>query len=511
MVILNSCGSGAVSGGDPFAGTPLAVSPSTADLTPNVPTTFTITGGKSGYTAFSSNNAVLPITATVTGSTFTVVANSVNSDTAVDITVRDSANTSVTAKATVRAGTALAISPETVNLFADLPTTFTVSGGRPGYTAFSSNTAVLPITATVTGSTFSVVPNAVTADTAVDITVRDAANTSVTAKATVKPSALLNQITFTPFGPTGTGCGMNTVCSGGDAQIVVKAVQNGVILRNRPIRFDVFQGGFQIVTPGSGVLVNSLLVNTDEQGEAVARITANVGAITQVATIQTTDVTSGLARRYNFTIVQQTSGVGILSTLPSGNVTFTGAKGAPGADGSCPVGATVDYYIYGGTPPYAAASPLTGVATVAPSSVGTSGGRFTATVNGCGKVSFIVTDASGRTVETSSLEALQGAKGDAVTATATLTVSPAALTIACGASGTVTASGSGSFSTQVFNSLSLTVSPSAGALSTTGTTVTISANRGFSTSNPGRIDFSNGALTQSIPITVTGLVAGSCP
>ena len=77
-----------------------------------------------------------------------------------------------------------------------------------------------------------------------------------------------------------------------------------MILRNRAIRFDVFQGGFQLVTPGSGTLVSSLAINTDEQGEAVARITANVGAITQVATIQTTDVTSGLARRYNFTIVQ---------------------------------------------------------------------------------------------------------------------------------------------------------------------------------------------------------------
>ena len=508
-VLLGSCGSGAVTATDPAAGTPMTVSPATADLTPNVATTFTIVGGTRPYTVNSSNNVALPVTAAVAGSTFTVTANTVNTDTAVDITVRDAVNTSVVAKATVKAGTALAVTPSVVNLFADLPTTFTVTGGRPGFTASSSNGVVLPVTATINGSTFSVVPNAVTADTEVDITVRDAANTAVTAKATVKPSALLNQITFTPFGPTGTGCGANTVCSGGDAQIVVKAVQNGVILRNRQIRFNVFQGGFQLVTPGSGALVNSLLADTDEQGNAVARITANVGAITQVATIQTTDVTSGLARRYNFTIVQQTSGVGILSTLPSGAITVTGAKGAPGADGSCPVGATVDYYMYGGSPPYAIASPLTGVATVFPSSVGTSGGRFTATVTGCGKVAFIVTDASGRTIETSTLEALQGAKGDAVTSVAALTVTPSALTVACGASGSVAVGGSGTFfvSGTSRGGTGFTVSPDAGAIPNT---VTINASTG-SISSPVLLDFINGALTQRVTVTVTGIVSGRCP
>ena len=154
VVLLGSCGSGAVSAPDPSIGTPLAVSPSAVDLVAGVPTTFTITGGRGGYTAFSSNSAALPITATVNGSTFTVIANSVNADTVVDITVRDAANASATAKATVKAGTALKVSPESANLFADLPTTFTVTGGRPGYTAFSSNAAVLPVTATITGSTF---------------------------------------------------------------------------------------------------------------------------------------------------------------------------------------------------------------------------------------------------------------------------------------------------------------------------------------------------------------------
>ena len=413
------------------------------------------------------------------------------------------------------AGTPLTVSPPTAVLFPDLPTTFTITGGRSGYTAFSSNNAVLPIAANVTGSTFSVVPSAVTADTEIEITVRDAANTSATAKATVKPSSLLNQITFTPFGPTASGCGTNALCSGGDAQIVVKAVQNGVVLRNRSIRFDAFKGEFQLVILATGEKVSSLSIKTDEQGEATARITANVGAITQVATIQTTDegVPSGQSRRYNFTIVQQTSGVGILSTLPSAAISITGAKGAQGADGSCPVGATVDYYIYGGTPPYAVASPLLGVATVSPSSVGTSGGRFTATIAGCEKVAFIVTDASGRTIETSSLEALRGAKGDAVvTATDSLTVSPDPLPITCTTSANVSVVGTGSLANATFTVAlaagvsGLMASPSSNTLPSN---VTIRASSGA----PASANFTVTAGGRVVPfaVTVGGTVSGFCP
>ena len=412
------------------------------------------------------------------------------------------------------AGTPLAVSPPTAVLFPDLPTTFTITGGTggiSGFTVFSSNSAALPITASVTGSTFTVVANSVTADTAVDITVRDAANAAATAKATIKPSSLLNQITFTPFGPTATGCGTNALCSGGDAQIVVKAVQNGVVLRNRSIRFDAFKGDFQLVVLATGEKVSSLVVNTDEQGEATARITANVGASTQIATIQTTDVTSGLARRYNFNIVQQVSGVGILSTLPSGAVAITGAKGAPGADGSCPIGATVDFYIFGGMAPYTVVSPLLGVASVSPSTVGVKGGRFTAQVTGCGKVSFIVTDASGRTVETSSLEALQGAKGDTITPVApadSLEVSSSTATFSCGGFTSVVVTGRGLFRTSfAFANDGFVVTPSSGTIPETVTFQNLSG----AIASPVRVEFIQGVTTKIVNVTVNSTVAGRCP
>jgi hypothetical protein len=345
------------------------------------------------------------------------------------------------------ASTPLAVSPAAAELFPDVPTTFTVTGGKPGYTAFSSNSVALPVTATLAGATFTVIPGPVTAETTVDITVRDTANASASAKATVKPTTLNNQITFTPFAPTATGCGTNAICSGGDAQVVVKAALNGVVLRNRPIRFDGFQGSFQFVTPGSDALVPSLIISTDDQGEATARLRVNAGVPTQVATLQTTDVTSGLARRYNFNVVQQTDGKGILSILPSSGIIIKGVKGILGQNsgqGTCGVGTAVIFYVFGGTAPYSAASPQPSVAIVSQPIAATDGTSFRSEVRDCGKIAFIVTDSAGRTIETATLEIQRGDPADTPVA-ASLIVRPEALELTCGNSGAISLAGSGTF------------------------------------------------------------------
>lgn len=395
------------------------------------------------------------------------------------------------------AGTPLSVFPAVADVFPDIPTTFTVSGGTPAYSVFSSNNVALPLTQAVSGGTFTIVANSVAADTAVDITVRDAVNASTTAKANIRPSSLINQVTFIPSGPTGVGCGTG-ICSGGDAQVVVKAILNGIVLRSRPIRFDVFQGSFQIVTPGTNALVNTLIVNTDEQGEAVVRISTPAGANTQTATMQFTDTTSGLARRFNFNIIQQTSGVGILSTLPSGAITIKGAKGAVGQDGACPSGARVDFYVFGGTPPYTIASPLPLVATPVSGTAPSSGSGFSVIVNGCGTVSMIVTDSKGLTIETSQIISQQGDKGEAATAT-TLTVAPTAVTVGCGQSASVNLVGAGNFTASIVtggvnagaNAGTFTVSPTAGPI-------------------PSVVTFSRGTTGPSQPTTITvNIVAGS--
>ena len=378
------------------------------------------------------------------------------------------------------AATPLAVSPAAADIFPDVPVTFTITGGKPTYSAFSSNSVVLPVNATVTGTTFTIIPGPVTAETAVDITVRDSLNASAAAKATVKPTTLNNQITFTPFAPTATGCGTNAICSGGDAQVVVKAALNGVVLRNRPIRFDVFQGSFQFVIPGSGATAPSVTIYTDDQGEATARLRVNEGVPTQVATLQTTEVTSGLARRYNFNVVQQTDGKGILSVLPSAGVTIKGGNGTAGinnGNGDCAKGTPVDFYIFGGSASYTASSPLTSVAVVLQngvivpqSSVASNGGSFRALVQSCGKVAFIVTDATGRTIETATLEVQQGDKADAAVVPARV-VSPSSTELGCGQSGSTSLAGAGNFSaaiTSVINPGTFVITnPASGALPNT--------------------------------------------
>jgi len=405
------------------------------------------------------------------------------------------------------AATPLAVSPVAADIFPDVPVTFTITGGKPTYSAFTSNSVVLPVTAAVNGSTFTVIPGPVTAETAVDITVRDSLNASATAKATVKPATLNNQITFTPFAPTATGCGTNAICSGGDAQVVVKAALNGVVLRNRPIRFDVFQGSFQFVTPGSGASASSLTINTDDQGEATARLRVNEGVPTQVATLQTTDVTSGLARRYNFNVVQQTDGKGILSVLPSGAFSITGAKGAIGKDGDCPNGTVkVDYYVFGGTAKYKVFSPLPSFAKIlGPGTVDTNGGSFTVQILGCGKTSFIVTDATGRTIETSTVEGIQGAKGDATVVSTPFDVSPKKFSICSQTQNTINLFGTGSFTTGSIPT-GFFVTPTADKLPRE---VTIYAKLGAV--SPAKITFTSNDVPIEVEITINGPGTGGCP
>lgn len=415
------------------------------------------------------------------------------------------------AASTTVTGSAIQVLPGVADVFPGLPTDLTVSGGSGGYTSFTSNNIVIPAP-TVSGSKVTVLPNSVVADTNVTITVRDSAGATSTASLTVKPTTLNNTVTITPIAPSGTGCGAG-LCSGGDARVVVTAVLNGIKLINRPIRFDVFQGDFRFVTPGTNVQVTSITVNTDEFGEAVARIQAIVTAPTQVATLSSTDTVTGLIRRTNFNIIQTTSGAGILSVLPSGSVTFTGAKPAAGQPAQCPFGGVVDMYIYGGSPPYTVVSPLAQYLTVNPSVVTTNGGSFRVTQNGCGTGSLIVTDAQNRFVESSSVIGVLGPAGDApppVVATS-LSVSPTTHTLLCGQTGTSTLSGSGTYTATVTTPGvppgAFTVTPTAGSIPGT-----ISFTRNAPTptlTSPTVINVNLVAGSTTVPVTVN--VPANCP
>ena len=403
--------------------------------------------------------------------------------------------------------TPLGVLPSAADVFADVPVDFRISGGTGPYTSGSSNIVAVPAP-TISGFNFTIIAKSVNADTAVTITIRDSLGITTAAALSVKPTTLNNSVTITPVSPTGTGCG-SALCSGGDALVVVDAVLNGIKLVNRPIRFDVFQGDFRFVTPGTNVQVTSLIINTDENGRAVARLQAIVTAPTQAATLTSTDTVSGLVRRSSFNIIQTVSGVGILSSLPSGTTTFTGSKPGVGQPAQCPFGGVVDYYIYGGSPPYVVVSPLPQFLTVDPSIVTTNGGRVRVTQNGCGTSQLIVTDAQNRVIETSQVKGELGPAGDAPPTPDSLTVTPTALTLVCastGNTGTVTLTGKGNFAASV-----TTLGVSSPAFSFTPSSGTI----------PGAITFTRGAGTTptSIVVNIAGATAtavtisvpASCP
>ena len=88
---------------------------------------------------------------------------------------------------------ALVVSPNTLTVTQGTPATLSISSGVAPFQAFTSNAALLPVIQAVVGSTITLAPINVLTDTAVTITVRDAAGQSVTVAVSVKP---------TPVAPT---------------------------------------------------------------------------------------------------------------------------------------------------------------------------------------------------------------------------------------------------------------------------------------------------------------------
>jgi hypothetical protein len=162
---------------------------------------------------------------------------------------------------------------------------------------------------------------------------------------------------------------------------------------NRQVRFDVITGAFGIQSSNPGQpLVSSLTVVTDGTGTARVVLQASVNVPTQPAQIRATDVTTGNAVTAAFTIVQQTDGSAILSIIPT-TATITGPD-----KNTCSAGARIDYFIYGGTPPYHVSSTFPDAVILVNSTVNFSGGSFEAITNGAcvNPLTFTIVDAIGR-------------------------------------------------------------------------------------------------------------------
>ena len=278
-----------------------------------------------------------------------------------------------------------------VVVYSHTPATLKVSGGAPPYQAFSSNSAVLPVAQNVDTGVIVLVAGDVTADTPVIITVQDAIGQTATSSVTVRPAPLFNTLTVVP---SRTVCGTNAVCSGDTATATVTVTGiAGAGIPNRQVKFDVVQGAFAIQSNNPAQpLVSSLTVVSDANGNARVVLQATVNAPTQPAQIRASDLTTGNSVTASFTIVQQTEGSAILSVVPP-TATITGTF-----VNQCSAGFRIDYFIYGGTPPYSVSSTFPTAVGIVNSTVFFSGGAFEAVTNGTcvNPLVFTIVDAIGR-------------------------------------------------------------------------------------------------------------------
>lgn len=284
----------------------------------------------------------------------------------------------------------LSILPSVATVFANTPTTLTITGGVPPYFVVSSNTAVLPVGASLSNGTIVLLPANVLSDTAVLITVQDSAGTKATATVTVRPAPIFNTLTITP---ASAACGVNTICSGQTATASVTVTgPGGVGIPDRRVKFDVVSGPFAIQSNDpANPLVSTLTVVSDQFGVARVIIQASANAPTQPALLRATELTTGNQQTAQFTIVQTINGAAVLSVVPT-TATITGPDTQ-----TCSAGFRIDYFIYGGTPPYTVVSTFPGAVTLLNSTVFAPGQPFTAITNGTcvDPLTFSIRDAAG--------------------------------------------------------------------------------------------------------------------
>ncbi|MFI4953804.1 MAG: hypothetical protein ACHP7M_11750 [Burkholderiales bacterium] len=284
----------------------------------------------------------------------------------------------------------LFILPAAATVYSNTPTTLTITGGAAPFFIVSSNTAVLPVAQNSINGDVVLLPGNVTADTVVLITAQDAIGQRASSTVTVKAAPIFNTLVIKP---SSAACGANTICSGqtGTATVTVTG-PGGVGIPNRQVQFEVVDGDFAIQSNNPATpLVSTLTVVSDGVGVATVVIQANVGVATQPAFIRATELISGNHVTGQFTIVQTNNGSAVLSVVPP-TATITGAF-----VNECLGGFAVDYFIFGGTPPYHVSNTFPTTVTLVNTTVGVSGGSFRAiTTTACvNPAIFSIVDASG--------------------------------------------------------------------------------------------------------------------
>lgn len=165
----------------------LAVSPTTAKTIFGVPVAYQISGGQPPYTVQSSFPTIVANPVVDANGRFTA-APLFNPPAAVDmvLTVRDAVGNQVTSQLQITP-IPLSVSPVAVTVAANVPVTFTITGGTTPYTVVSSLPSLVPNPASIDAQgRFTLrATSTPSATTPVLITVRDAAQNLVTATMTI--------------------------------------------------------------------------------------------------------------------------------------------------------------------------------------------------------------------------------------------------------------------------------------------------------------------------------------
>ena len=313
----------------------------------------------------------------------------------------------------------LTVQPSNVTAYSGVPTIVTITSGQGPFVVFSNDTSVLPVTQNVAGNTIVVLPTQVTADTTVLLTVQDGFGNTKSVTVSVKAAPILNALAFAP---SGSDCGTD-LCSGqaGTATVTASGAA-GVPLVARSIRFDVVYGPISIMTTNPATpVVQTLTVVTDTKGVATVGILAIASSPTQPAQIRATAVTSGTQQIANFTVVNSTIATQSPLAIVPDTATITGAF-----LNVCSTGFRINYYIYGGTPPYSISSTFPVSVTLVNNFVARSGGFFEAITNGScvNPLTFTIVDSAGKQTTAS----LINTPGTSAPPTApTLAISPGAV------------------------------------------------------------------------------------
>jgi hypothetical protein len=278
----------------------------------------------------------------------------------------------------------LSVLPAAASLYAGVPYTFTIAGGRNPYVLSSSEPVLLPVPATVSGHTFQVIPNnpgVIDASLppgalpirSVVLTVRDATGLVISTAST--NGLTVGQNFLVGYGViVNSTCATGQACAGSDAVVTMQSVTNGSLYGDRGVRFCVVRGEFQFITPfvQSSVpdtLVNCVDTTSDHAGVARARLRVASSAGAQIATLRVQDIATGAYVDQLFTISAAAPPTGAITILPN-DITFTGPR-----VGICGTGSS-DFLVFDGTPPYTAVSSNPNVG-VSPSTSSTNPARFT--------------------------------------------------------------------------------------------------------------------------------------